>query len=121
VLLVDDEPLLLRMLEVNLRVMGYEVRSAPSGADAVRMAAAEVPDAVVLDLGLPDMDGWELLERLRTQEGCSETPVIVLSGLDQDDAPTPGYAASVHEFLTKPVEPADLVETVRRAVARTDA
>jgi len=120
VLLVDDEPVLLRVLEVNLRVAGFDVRTAASGAGALD-AAADGPDVVVLDLGLPDMDGWEVLARLRARGAATEIPVIVLSGADRDAADDRGYAAHVHAFLTKPVEPAELVETVRGAVSRTDA
>jgi two-component system KDP operon response regulator KdpE len=121
VLLVDDEPVLLRMLEVNLTVAGFAVRTATSGAGALASVASQTPDVVVLDLGLPDMDGWEVLARLRVIDALAETPVVVVSGSDRDAAGDPGYAANVHAFLTKPVEPADLVETVRRAVSRTDA
>jgi len=121
VLLVDDEPVVLRMLEVNLRIGGFEVRTAGSGRDALRSAESEPPDAVVLDLGLPDLDGWDVLDRLRVIDGLADAPVIVLSGLDRDAVGERGYAARVYAFLTKPVEPADLVETLRRAVAPTDA
>jgi two-component system KDP operon response regulator KdpE len=121
VLLVDDEPVLLRMLEVNLKIAGFAVRTATSGAGALASVAEETPDVVVLDLGLPDLDGWEVLARLRAIDALAETPVVVVSGSDRDAAGDPGYAANVHAFLTKPVEPADLVETVRRAVSRTDA
>jgi DNA-binding response OmpR family regulator len=121
VLLVDDEPVLLRLLEVNLTMAGFDVRTAATGAAALASAGAEAPDAVVLDLGLPDLQGWEVLSRLRAIEGLARTPVVVLSGSDRDAAGDPGYAADVHAFLTKPVEPADLVEIVRRATARTDA
>ncbi len=120
VLLVDDEPVLLRMLEVNLRIAGFDVRTASSGTGALDAAAEVRPDVVVLDLGLPDLDGWEVLGRLRASAELADTPVIVLSGTDRDAADDHGYASSVHAFLTKPVEPADLVETVRRAAARTD-
>lgn len=121
VLLVDDEPVVLRMFEVNLRIAGFEVRTAGTGRAAIDAAEAEAPDVVVLDLGLPDMDGWDVLEGLRSIDGLGATPVIVLSGLDRDAVGERGYAASVHAFLTKPVEPADLVEALRRALARTDA
>jgi DNA-binding response OmpR family regulator len=121
VLIVDDEPVLLRLLEVNLGIAGFEVRPATSGAAALDAASAEAPDAVVLDLGLPDLDGWEVLRRLREIDGVRETPVVVVSGTDRDAAPTPGYAADVHAFLTKPVEPADLVETLRAAIRPPDA
>jgi two-component system KDP operon response regulator KdpE len=120
VLVVDDEPVLLRLLEVNLRIAGFAVRTAATGAGALE-AAGDRPDAIVLDLGLPDMDGWEVVERLRALNDLAETPVIVLSGTDRDATDDRGYAASVHAFLTKPVEPGDLVGAVRRALSRTDA
>jgi two-component system KDP operon response regulator KdpE len=121
VLLVDDEPVLVRLLEVNLRVAGFEVATAGSGEAALAAATSSPPDVVVLDLGLPDLHGWEVLRRLRGLDGLSAMPVVVLSGTDRDAAGVPDYAADVHAFLTKPVEPADLVETVRRAVSRADA
>jgi DNA-binding response OmpR family regulator len=121
VLLVDDEPVLLRLLEVNLTMAGFEVRTAGTGAAALESARTAAPDVVVLDLGLPDMTGWEVLSRLREIGGLARTPVLVVSGADRDAAGDPGYASEVHAYLTKPVEPADLVEIVRRAVARTDA
>jgi DNA-binding response OmpR family regulator len=121
VLLVDDEPVLLRMLEVNLTMAGFEVRTAGTGAAALESASSAAPDVVVLDLGLPDMTGWEVLSRLREIGGLARTPVLVVSGSDRDATDDPRYAAEVHAYLTKPVEPADLVEIVRRATARTDA
>jgi two-component system KDP operon response regulator KdpE len=120
VLVVDDEPVLLRLLEINLRAAGLDVRTASNGAEALRRASTETPDAVVVDLGLPDMDGGEVIARLRDLEALAATPVVVLSGLDADELAGRGYAADVHAFLTKPVEPADLVDVVRRALARTD-
>lgn len=120
VLIVDDEQVLLRMLEVNFRVHGFSVRTATSGADALAAAEAETPDAVVLDLGLPDVDGRELVGRLRSLDGLDGIPILVLSGTDRDEEGDPGYPAGVHAHVTKPVEPADLVERVRRAIAPTD-
>jgi two-component system KDP operon response regulator KdpE len=121
VLLVDDESVVARMLEVNLRIAGFEVRIARSGREALLDAASRTPDAVVLDLGLPDQSGWDVLERLRGIDGLADVPVIVCSGVDRDDVQERGYAARVYAFLTKPIEPADLVETLRRAVAPTGA
>jgi two-component system KDP operon response regulator KdpE len=120
VLVVDDEPVVARVLEVNLRVAGFEVRTAGTGTDALAAASSRAPDAVVLDLGLPDLGGWEVLSRLRGLEGLERTPVVVLSGADRDAAGDPGYAARVHAFLTKPVDPAELVETIRRALTAGD-
>jgi DNA-binding response OmpR family regulator len=118
VLLVDDEPVILRMLEVNLVAQGFEVRTAGTGNRALEIAAERMPDAMVLDLGLPDMHGWELLRRLRELGGAVPVPAVVLSGVERDGADARGYAAEVQAFLTKPVEPTDLVETVRRVLRR---
>ncbi|MCY4671231.1 MAG: response regulator, partial [Rhodococcus sp.] len=76
ILVVDDEPQILRALRINLSVRGYEVVTASTGAGALRAAAERPPDVVVLDLGLPDMDGTEVLAGLR---GWCMAPVIVLS------------------------------------------
>jgi two-component system KDP operon response regulator KdpE len=121
VLLVDDENVILRMLEVNFRAAGFEVETATNGTAALERAAAARPDAVVLDLGLPDIDGWEVVRRLRDVDSLASTPVVVLSGIDRNEQRAHRYASSVEAFVTKPVEPDDLVDTVRRAIARADA
>ena len=83
VLVVDDEPQILRALRINLSVRGYEVSTASTGAGALKAAAENPPDVVVLDLGLPDMDGIEVLAGLR---GWLSAPVIVLSArIDSSD------------------------------------
>lgn len=77
VLVVDDEPQIVRALAINLRARGYEVHAAASGAQALQVAAAHPPDLVILDLGLPDMDGSEVIAGLR---GWTSVPILVLSG-----------------------------------------
>jgi DNA-binding response OmpR family regulator len=119
VLLVDDEKSILMMLEVNFRAAGFDVMTATSGAGALEIAVAARPDAVVLDLGLPDLDGWEVVKRLRELDGVASTPVVVLSGTDRNDALVRGYASTVEAYVTKPVEPDELVQTVRRVLARS--
>jgi DNA-binding response OmpR family regulator len=119
VLLVDDEKSILMMLEVNFRAAGFDVVTATSGAGALEMAVAARPDAVVLDLGLPDLDGWEVVKRLRELDSVASTPVVVLSGTDRNDALVRGYASTVEAYVTKPVEPDELVQTVRRVLARS--
>jgi DNA-binding response OmpR family regulator len=119
VLLVDDEKSILMMLEVNFRAAGFDVVTATSGAGALEMAVTARPDAVVLDLGLPDLDGWEVVKRLRELDGVASTPVVVLSGTDRNDALVRGYASTVEAYVTKPVEPDELVQIVRRVLARS--
>jgi two-component system KDP operon response regulator KdpE len=118
VLVVDDEPIIVRLLEVNLRAAGYEVRSAPTLAAAVASCAERRPDAVIADLGLPDAEPGEVVERLRSAEGMSSVPLVVVSGADRDPGDGAGYAAGVEAFLTKPVEPSAVVDTVRRLTRR---
>lgn len=122
VLLVDDEPVLRRVLEVNLRAAGIDVASASSGSSALEAVRDACPDAIVLDIGLPDMDGWQLLERLAEIVDLGSVAVIVLSGAalrpGADGPDGRGYAADVQALLTKPVEPTELVETVRRLTRR---
>jgi DNA-binding response OmpR family regulator len=119
VLLVDDEKSILMMLEVNFRAAGFDVVTATSGASALEIAAAARPDAVVLDLGLPDLDGWEVVKRLRELDGVTSTPIVVLSGTDRNDALVRGYASTVEAYVTKPVEPEELVQAVRHVLARS--
>jgi DNA-binding response OmpR family regulator len=119
VLLVDDEKSILMMLEVNFRAAGFDVVTATSGAGALEMAVTARPDAVVLDLGLPDVDGWEVVKRLRELDGVASTPIVVLSGTDRNDALVRGYASTVEAYVTKPVEPDELVQIVRRVLARS--
>jgi DNA-binding response OmpR family regulator len=119
VLLVDDEKSILMMLEVNFRAAGFDVVTATSGAGALEMAVTARPDAVVLDLGLPDLDGWEVVKHLRELDGVASTPVVVLSGTDRNDALVRGYASTVEAYVTKPVEPDELVQIVRRVLARS--
>ena len=119
VLLVDDEKSILMMLEVNFRAAGFDVVTATSGSSALEIAAAARPDVVVLDLGLPDRDGWEVVQRLREPDGVASMPIVVLSGTDRNDALARGYASTVEAYVTKPVEPDQLVQTVRRVLARS--
>ena len=77
ILVIDDEPQILRALQINLRVRGYQVSTATTGIEALQQAARHPPDLVILDLGLPDLDGVEVIEGLR---GWTSAPIIVLSG-----------------------------------------
>src|SRR5262249_43824346 len=99
VLVVDDEPQILRALRINLRVRQYEVHTAATGAEALAVAAAHPPDLVILDLGLPDMDGVEVIGGLR---GWTAAPIIVLSG--RADSADKGEAldAGADDYVTQP-------------------
>ena len=118
VLLVDDEPVLLRLLQVNFRVGGFEVAVAPDGETALAQAERATPDAVVLDVLLPGIDGFEVLRRLREAPGTARVPVVMLSAQAQDVDRERGYALGVDAYVTKPFDPPALLALVREALGR---
>jgi two-component system KDP operon response regulator KdpE len=114
VLVVDDEPQILRALRINLRARKYEVHTAASGADALEQAARHPPDLVILDLGLPDLDGVEVIGGLR---GWTDAPIIVLSGRADSSDKVEALDAGADDYVTKPFGMDELLARMR-AVAR---
>ncbi len=115
VLVVDDEPQILRALRINLSARGYEVTTAVDGASALRAAAERQPEVVVLDLGLPDMDGTEVLAGIR---GWSKVPVIVLSARTDSSDKVDALDAGADDYVTKPFGMDELLARLRAAVRR---
>ncbi len=115
VLVVDDEPQILRALRINLSVRGYEVITAATGAAALRAAAEKHPEVVVLDLGLPDMDGIDVLAGLR---GWTQAPVIVLSARTDSADKVEALDAGADDYVTKPFGMDELLARLRAAVRR---
>jgi DNA-binding response OmpR family regulator len=120
VLLVDDDPAMLRMLEVNFRLSGFIVRTSLRGDEAVELAIATPPDALVLDVMMPGLDGFEVARRLRREPSLARMPIVFLTARSQDDDRAQGEEVGGSEFVTKPFDPAVLVETVRRRLADLD-
>ncbi len=117
VLVVDDEPAMLRALRINLRVREYDVTTAATGQEALTEAARRPPDAVILDLGLPDLDGIEVIKRLR---GWSRAPVIVLSGRAGPGDKIAALDAGADDYVTKPFSMEELLARLRAALRRED-
>ncbi|AKS32766.1 response regulator [Mycolicibacterium goodii] len=115
VLVIDDEPQILRALRINLSVRGYEVRTAATGAEALRSAADHRPDVIVLDLGLPDMSGIEVLHGLR---GWLTAPVIVLSARTDSSDKVEALDAGADDYVTKPFGMDEFLARLRAAVRR---
>ncbi|MEY9837939.1 response regulator [Streptacidiphilus sp. EB103A] len=115
VLVVDDEPQIVRALVINLRARGYEVDAAHDGASALELAAARHPDVVLLDLGLPDMDGTTVIRGLR---GWTKIPVIVLSARHASDEKVEALDAGADDYVTKPFGMDELLARLRAAVRR---
>jgi two-component system KDP operon response regulator KdpE len=117
VLVVDDEPQILRALRINLRVRDYEVSVAANGAQALKEAARHPPDVVILDLGLPDLDGVEVIQGLR---GWTTAPIIVLSGRADSTDKVDALDAGADDYVTKPFAMDELLARIR-AVGRRAA
>jgi two-component system KDP operon response regulator KdpE len=115
VLIVEDEPQLLRALGINLRARRYEVETVSDGAGALRAAAATPPDLVILDLGLPDMDGTEVIHGLR---GWTRVPIIILSARDTQSDKVDALDAGADDYLTKPFGMDELLARLRAALRR---
>jgi two-component system, OmpR family, KDP operon response regulator KdpE len=117
ILIVEDEPALLRALRINLRARGYDVATAPTGRDALTEAERRPPDAVLLDLGLPDLDGTQVIRHLRN---WSTAPVIVLSGRAGPGDKIGALDAGADDYVTKPFSMEELLARLRAALRRED-
>jgi two-component system KDP operon response regulator KdpE len=118
VLVVEDQPQLLRALRINLRARQYEVLTAAAGREALAAAAASPPDAVILDLGLPDIDGISVITAFRA---WSRAPIIVLSGRTSPGDKIGALDAGADDYVTKPFEMAELLARLRAALRRDAA
>ncbi|GAA2733064.1 response regulator [Streptomyces eurythermus] len=117
VLVVDDEPQIVRALVINLKARAYEVDAAPDGRTALELAASRHPDVVVLDLGLPDMDGVEVIRGLR---GWTRVPILVLSARHSSDEKVEALDAGADDYVTKPFGMDELLARLRAAVRRAE-
>jgi two-component system KDP operon response regulator KdpE len=118
VLVVDDDPALLRALRIGLEVRGFEVIAAHTGAEGLSRAAQAMPHLVVLDLGLPDIDGVEVCKRLRQ---WTDVPVIVLSALDSEDRKVLALDSGADDYVTKPFGMQELEARLRVALRHSAA
>jgi two-component system KDP operon response regulator KdpE len=116
VLVVDDEPQIVRALRINLSARGYQVLTAHDGASALRAAAEAKPDVVVLDLGLPDLDGTDVIAGLR---GWTTVPILVLSARTDSSDKVEALDAGADDYVTKPFGMDELLARLRAAVRRS--
>jgi two-component system KDP operon response regulator KdpE len=115
VLVVDDEPQIRRALSINLRARGYDVDLAPDGERALDLAARKHPDVVVLDLGLPGIDGVDVIRGLR---GWTQVPIVVLSVRDAEGDKVAALDAGADDYVTKPFGMDELLARLRAALRR---
>lgn len=113
ILVVDDEPQIQRFLKPALSAAGYDVLEAMTGAEALKAAATSAPDVVILDLGLPDMDGKEVIANLR---GWSQVPIIILSARDRESEKIAALDLGADDYIEKPFGIGELTARIRAAL-----
>lgn len=116
-LVVDDEATVRELLSAALRFAGFRVTSAATAAEAVAAATGEPPDLVLLDVMLPDMDGFEVVRRLRERRAA--VPVLFLTARDRQSDKVTGLALGADDYVTKPFDLAELIERIRAILRRT--
>ena len=118
ILIVDDEPQILRALRINLQARGFDVIAAADGAEALHAVAAGHPEVVVLDLGLPDIDGVEVIRKLRT---WTPVPIVILSGRMDSRNKINALDAGADDYVTKPFNIEELLARIRAVTRRLGA
>ena len=116
ILVCDDDPVILRLLQVNLELEGYEVLMAHHGENALELANSEHPDLVILDIMMPRLDGYQTCRQLKESDVTSDIPVIFLSAKAQASDIEKGKQYGVEDYLTKPFDPNELIEVVQRVL-----
>ncbi len=113
ILVVDDEVYIAHILEFSLGMEGYEVITAMSGEEALDKADREHPDLIVLDILMPDLDGYEVCRRLRADERFADTPIILLTAKHGDEDRARGAEVGASAYVTKPFRPIELIDRIR--------
>ena len=114
ILVVDDDPVILKLLEVNFEMEGFTVLIAHDGAEGIDVARSERPDVIVSDIMMPKKSGLELVTDLKGDPDTSDIPIILLSAKAQNADVRSGLDSGADEYVTKPFEPLDLVDRVNR-------
>ena len=114
VLICDDDPVILRLLQVNLELEGFDVLLGHNGEEAVEIARDQHPDLIILDIMMPRMDGYQACEKLKSLDETRDIPIVFLSAKAQQSDIEKGKAFGVADYLTKPFDPNDLIDVLDR-------
>jgi DNA-binding response OmpR family regulator len=112
VLVVDDDPVIQKLLQVNFELEGYKVLTASDGVEGLERARAELPDAIILDIMMPRMNGLEVARALKASDETRDIPVLLLSAKAQASDVAQGMEIGADDYVTKPFDPAELLERV---------
>jgi DNA-binding response OmpR family regulator len=119
ILIVDDDLESLKLIGLMLQRRGYEIVAAQGGAQALARAEAEQPNLIILDVMMPDMDGFEVCRRLRAKPGTAHTPILMFTAKSAVGDKVTGFQAGADDYLTKPIHPAELASRVEAVLLRT--
>lgn len=119
ILLVDDDATLVNLLATILEVEGFKALKALSAREAFGVMDEVMPDLILLDIMMPELDGFEVLARLRKDPVTKTLPVIILTVLSAGKDMLKGWRQEADEYVTKPFDPAELIETIRKVLARS--
>ena len=118
ILLVDDEPDIIEFIQYNLKKAGYRVFSARNGKEAVEMAEKHLPDLILLDVMMPEMDGIETCEEIRAIPALRNTTIAFLTARQEDDSQIAGFEAGGDDYITKPIKPKVLLSRIKALLKR---
>lgn len=122
VVCIEDEPAMIDLIRLILSRKGYTVTGATGGREGLELVQTSQPDIVLLDLMMPDMDGWEVYQKLKAHESTREIPVIVVTAKAQSIDKVLGlHIAKVDDYITKPFGPQDLIESIEKVLSRRTA
>ena len=117
ILCIEDEPEMIDLIRLILNRRGFDVQGATGGAEGLTMIRKEIPDLVLLDLMMPDMDGWEVYQQMKADEKTRHIPVIVVTAKAQSIDKVLGlHIAKVDDYIAKPFSPQDLLNSVERVL-----
>ncbi|HEV2294235.1 MAG TPA: response regulator [Tepidisphaeraceae bacterium] len=121
VLVVEDDTQINELVGAYVQIAGYQYRAALDGASALAAVRAQVPSLIILDLMLPDTDGFEVARQLKSDETTASVPILMLTALDRDEQRKRGLEAGAVHYMTKPFDPEQLIEAIRsNARTRTE-
>ncbi len=121
VMAVDDDHVIRGLLEVNLELEGHEVVTAVDGQDALDKCKEQVPDLILLDVMMPNVNGWQVAESLKADPATRHVPIVFLSARAMEADVRKGTDLGVQAYVTKPFDPIDLMELVNRLLAERSA
>lgn len=120
ILVIDDDPVISELVTINLEMAGYQVNQATDGVQGQALAVQLLPDLIMLDLMLPNVDGFTICQRLRRDERTANIPVLMLTALSRIHEKVEGFNAGADDYLTKPFELEEMLVRVRALLRRTD-